>query len=882
MRTILLKYLSFVFRMVKTPASIDAVISMLPDVLVVVPGKSLLVEGLLYVMARSQGLSGTCYLGGKHPVSERVPLQNIPIRSGNNSFGDPAKIQTLNWIDADQYKTIAELLSANSALHLATLNLFHVKGPVRNPPQRSPGIFWHFGLLFARRMLIVVFGTPFRPAIFKPADEAASPPNTIDVSGRLPSLLRLRRAIKVDFYLNLKIVRGTPFQNIEAQERICLSGPEFEREIKIVAERSNQSPGRTRRAARRAFYQMAANPRRPMYSILAIISRIITSRLFTEVVTHGLDRLVGAIRHHPVVLVPMHRSHLDYILIGYKLYEANVNPPLVAAGINLSFWPIGFVIRSVGSYFVKRNARDRLHTLVLKRYVTYLIKRGHLQEFFIEGGRSRSGKMMQPKLGLIGIFADAWRKGLRRDIMFVPVSITYENVVEEASFGEENTGRSKSRESLFSLIRALDIFSRRYGEVVINFGPPIALSKFVSNLKDSQPKFELIASSAFESQSATAAARSDLRLVSSPVSSPGSSPVSSPREKPREERYYVQELAAHLTRAIRDQTNPSLTALTCTALMSAPRYGMLRTDLVSSIHALSSFIQSQQGSLKFGQFTPALASFLAGRDYLLNDLARGSMVSVSSFLETQAFAIPGKRRFSADFYRNSTIHLFLPLGLYSLLEMLDRDLSVNAALEFYPLFAHDLLLPPPHSYESVLSSSLSSLMECGAVAAVDTEHGASTRFISRDNPLYMPGLLIGFLESLLWVHHNLQGSSAKIDEIEARTKASKSRTFAYGEFLDHLQREFRIASYLGLVSRTEAASRSSLQAAIDALVARQIIVLPDGASKNGKLVLKQECHTEVEMLTRITRAFRNIPARRGTAGLTDSIPAAVSAAKEGI
>ena len=191
-----------------------------------------------------------------------------------------------------------------------------------------------------------------------------------------------------------------------------------------------------------------------------------------------------------------------------------------------------------------RDARsDRIHALLLRRYVSDLSNRGHLQEFFIEGGRSRSGRMRQPRLGLLNTIVSAFLKGTKRDLLFVPVSITYENVVEDRTFGEENTGRSKPKENLLALLRARKIFSKSYGEVILNFGKPISLSKFVQENDESNP---------------------------------GSSKLS-------DERSLVQSLAATLSQRIRSQINISLTGLSYSALLMAPSYGLTRIHLLDSI-----------------------------------------------------------------------------------------------------------------------------------------------------------------------------------------------------------------------------------------------------------------------------------------------------------
>ena len=184
--------------------------------------------------------------------------------------------------------------------------------------------------------------------------------------------------------------------------------------------------------------------------------------------------------------------------------------------------------------------------MLLRRYVTYLVKHGHLQEFFIEGGRSRSGRMAHPKVGLLSTMISAYMRGVRKELLFVPVSITYENVMEDEVFGDENTGRSKTKENLFSLLRARDLFGKKYGDVLIRFGQAIPLSRFVQ-----------------------------ARLNRLEV-------------RPSDERNIVTSLAYTLTRKIREQSDISLTSLTCLSLISAAGYGRSKAQLQHHISTLCS------------------------------------------------------------------------------------------------------------------------------------------------------------------------------------------------------------------------------------------------------------------------------------------------------
>lgn len=787
-RRFVIAVLERIFRVVKIPSTFSDALRLHPRPILVAPSSSVVIEALIKSLARRSGVETVLHA--------RNTEQTGADQNGTTSAQNMQ--QTLRWLSIHDNEVLERVWKADPTARFSTLSIFHVRGPVRNPPQRRPGFFWNLSLLFARRTLYIRCGTPL-------VLEA-------------PTALRNIRALKVDFYKNLKIVRGTPFQPLETQEHIILSGHEFEREIRILSERAGESIAHTREKARRAFYDIAAHPKRPWYYILSLVAKLISRRLFTAVVISGIERLEPAVKEQPVVIVPLHRSHLDYILLGSELYRLGFNPPLVAAGINLRFWPVGYMIRSVGGYFVKRNARDRLHALILRRYVAYLIKRGHLQEFFLEGGRSRSGKMMQPKLGLLSIILDAFSRGIRREILFVPVSITYENLIEDEVFAKENTGLSKTKENLLSLLRAFDIFRKKYGEVIINFGSPIALSEFLAS--QTAPPAESVAP-------ASKPARSDYRG-------------------------HAHTLGMALTRAIRDQINPSLTALAYTALMNAPAYGLPREMLVQSVANLARLITVMRRlNPAIGEFTPALEKFLSGREHIVLDLVRGGCVSISTVAEAQIFYIPGRRRFTSDYYKNFTIHLFLPHAMFALLELMEGCVRVDNLSALHALFEYDYILP----LASAFIAQCKTLLEALAREDIIRRSNDSYNFVSTQPGLFVPTVLAAPIQTMLWVRQFLCSARHVIEEDDSDKGAL--RTYAYGPFLESLQSEFRAAGYFGAFRRTEAATRSALTTALESLNQRQIVSLHDTGGQRDRIAVLKESDDEIAFLEKAQEALLN-------------------------
>jgi glycerol-3-phosphate O-acyltransferase len=191
--------------------------------------------------------------------------------------------------------------------------------------------------------------------------------------------------------------------------------------------------------------------------------------------TEGLAAVKRMSLHGPVVYVPCHKSHADYLILSYMLYHHDLPCPLVAAGKNLSFWPLGPLFRRGGAFFIRRSFRGAvLYSRAFSEYVHAVLQEGHSIEQFIEGGRSRSGKLLMPKLGLLSILLTALHNGACEDLIFVPVSIGYDRVLEEKSYLQEIEGGQKQPENIWQVLKARKFLRRRHGKVYLQFDHPLS------------------------------------------------------------------------------------------------------------------------------------------------------------------------------------------------------------------------------------------------------------------------------------------------------------------------------------------------------------------------------------------------------------------------
>ncbi|XP_056873243.1 dihydroxyacetone phosphate acyltransferase [Takifugu flavidus] len=192
----------------------------------------------------------------------------------------------------------------------------------------------------------------------------------------------------------------------------------------------------------------------------------------------GIQRLQQAIQEHPVVLLPSHRSYMDFLLMSYILYTYDLPLPVIAAGMDfMGMKFVGEMLRMSGAFFIRRSfGGDKLYWSVFSEYVRTMLKNGFAPvEFFLEGTRSRTSKCLTPKLGLLNIVMEPFFKGELFDVCLVPVSISYERVLEETLYARELLGVPKPKESTSGLFKARKILSEDYGSIHVYFGQPVSV-----------------------------------------------------------------------------------------------------------------------------------------------------------------------------------------------------------------------------------------------------------------------------------------------------------------------------------------------------------------------------------------------------------------------
>lgn len=179
-----------------------------------------------------------------------------------------------------------------------------------------------------------------------------------------------------------------------------------------------------------------------------------------------------------IIYMPCHRSHMDYLLLSYLLFEQGLIPPHVAAGVNLNFFPAGAVFRRSGAFFLRRTFKGSpLYAQVFKAYFSMLFAQGYPIEFFTEGGRSRTGRLLPPKTGLLASSLQTYLNQPDRNVLIIPVYIGYDHIMEVATYTKELNGQKKQKESFWQVLGIVKKLGN-FGRAFVNFGEPINIKQY--------------------------------------------------------------------------------------------------------------------------------------------------------------------------------------------------------------------------------------------------------------------------------------------------------------------------------------------------------------------------------------------------------------------
>jgi len=387
-------------------------------------------------------------------------------------------------------------------------------------------------------------------------------------------------------------------------ERI-VNQSDVQHQIQLHSEQKQQSFEKSERYARQQINAIAANVSPSFVRIVSSVLGWFFARTYRRVNVKGIDKVRVLAKDYQTVFVPCHRSHMDYVLMSWMLHNQGLMIPHIVAGDNLNAPVLGRFLKMGGAVFMRRSFYDDpLYGLLFKAYIKNLHVNGHALEYFVEGGRSRTGRLLPPKGGLLSITLEACLQKNVKPIALVPVWISYDKLVESRSYAKQLTGNKKAPESLLGFVQSLKQFRGQFGDAVVSFSDPILLGDNVSKYENLKGKSSYLAQQVMERISGAC---------------------------------YVNE-----------------SALLATVLLSGRRLRMSRTQLVERVNSLSSLL------VKMPNAPAGIA--MGGVDKWIEDAAARGQLSVSNddvFLTTEQAC-------EMTYYRNQIHHLTLLVGLYLL------------------------------------------------------------------------------------------------------------------------------------------------------------------------------------------------------------------------
>ena len=375
--------------------------------------------------------------------------------------------------------------STNTAVMIIPEDIIYVTKPMRKDPALTD----------------ILFGTHEKPGLIKRFFTILRYPEKIRVELASPVTLkefinrpeiqrldsefqthRLRKYLVDILTRQRKSITGPVLKSRQEITEDILTQKSLREFLAQYSSENNLPLSKTHKKAALYIKEIAANYNLQIINFANWLLTWMFKNIFEDLVLdqEEINRMREKSTEAPLILVPCHKSHLDYLLLPYVMYRNNMPCPHIAAGKNLSFWPLGPLFRGAGAFFLRRTFKGvPLYAKIFAAYLEKLLYEGFNIKIFIEGGRSRTGKLLSPRPGGIAMLIDAYRNKACDNLYFVPIYIGYDRVLEEDAYLKEIEGGKKNPETLKGLISARKFLKKKYGKVYMKFNEPISIKEYI-------------------------------------------------------------------------------------------------------------------------------------------------------------------------------------------------------------------------------------------------------------------------------------------------------------------------------------------------------------------------------------------------------------------
>lgn len=563
----------------------------------------------------------------------------------------------------------------------------------------------------------------------------------------------VRRKILVLVNQEMRVVLGSRYYSPHSVKETLMRDPDIQKLINELAEKNGTDRKKLMMEAYQYLTEILANYKYRFIEVMSAMLSWLFNKVFDGLVVdkEQLQKVREVMKTKPIVFVPCHRSHLDYLVIPYVLFQEDMVTPHIVAGVNLSFWPAGIFLRMGGAFFIRRSFKgNALYSMCLRKYIEYLLKNRVNLKFFIEGTRSRSGKMLPPAYGILKMILEAYSLGAVDDVALIPVSIVYDEVLEQGSYTKELKGGKKESESAKGLLKSSKVVKKNIGKVYVRCADPIYAKQIYASAK----------------------------------------------ETGMDQKLMLQKTAFEISKAINNASPVTAKAIVCSVLLTHRAGSLPLEEILRHALEMAAYVESTDIPLSVPL---ANGDFRRAAEQMLRRLQKSNIVGYSDSVPRGYFC-DHQKRIVLNFYKNNGLHcLAIPsitlLALFDVARTIDSSTSGVktwerfhvSVLRIRNLLKFELFFSPTPIF---LKEVLSTLNYFSGDTNADQETWLSrtgsewlaaigSHFQSLDDTTIYTGLVGELLEAYLTAGNFLKSQEGN----RAEKKSLASRLVKHGETL---------------------------------------------------------------------------------------------------